>query len=82
MSFRYFCFLSSLQSVIESELLDNLKIFDFSLDDSDMKSIKGLDQNLRKIDPIKTLASGEVILRDKTSKNYAFDYVEKLDDEE
>ena len=60
------------QSIIESELLDNLKCFSFELDADDMKKIEGLDRNLRKIVPIVTLKDGTVEPRDKHSKFNSF----------
>ncbi len=64
------------KSIIEAELLDNLKCVDIQLDDEDMAAIKSMDKNLRKIDPVKKLKNGEYVLRNKNNKYYSFDYVE------
>ena len=35
------------QSIIEAELLDNLKVFEFELTGEEMKEIHGLNKNIR-----------------------------------
>ena len=55
------------QSIIEKELLENMKVFDFELDDADMAVFNKLDKHLRKIVPIVTLKDGTVEPRDKHS---------------
>ena len=67
------------QSIYENELLDNLKIFDFELDNGDMEDIKKLDMNLRKIIPVKKLKDGTMELRDQHSMFYSFDVDETED---
>ena len=67
-----------LQSVIESELLDNLKVYEFELTEDDMEKINGLNKNIRKIVPINKLKSGEVVLRDARSRHYPFRFEEPL----
>lgn len=41
-----------------------------------MDEIMGLNKNLRKIDPIKKLKNGEIVLRDGNSKFYTFGFLE------
>ena len=61
-----------MQSIIEKELLENMKVFDFELDDADMAVFNGLDKHLRKIVPIVTLKDGTVEPRDLHSIHYAW----------
>ena len=68
-----------MQSVINSELSDNLKAYDFELTDKEMKMIYGLNKNMRKIVPINKLKSGEVVLRDGKSCHFPFNYEEPLE---
>ena len=68
------------QSVIESELLENMKVFEFELDLEDMKAIGYLNKNLRKIVPVNKLKSGEIILRDGKSRHYPFTFEEPIVD--
>ena len=58
--------------MIESELLDNLKAFEFELSDEDMETMKTLNKNLRKIVPIVKLKDGTQELRDQGSFHYPF----------
>ena len=74
MPFKYFIF--DFQSVILSELLDNLQIYSFQLDKEDMEAIKQLETGKRKIVPISKLANGEVVVRDKESKLFPFAFEE------
>jgi len=60
------------KSVIIDELKENKKAFDFALDGADMKKIRGLELNLRKIVPIVKLKDGTVELRDEHSDLYPF----------
>ena len=64
------------QSVIPSELYDNLQIYSFQLDEDDMKKMKELETGIRKIIPVAKLTNGEVVIRDKESKLFPFDFVE------
>lgn len=64
------------KSVLESELLENLKVFEMELDDDDMRQIETMDQNIRKIVPIVTLKDGTVELRDLHNKHNGFEYEE------
>jgi len=66
------------KSVIEKELLENMKVFEFGLDEKDMKAISALNQNLRKIVPINKVKSGEIILRDGRSRHYPFTFEEPI----
>jgi len=67
------------KSVIESELLDNLKVYDFELSGDEMEIIDQLNKNLRKIIPINKLKSGETVLRDAKSRHYPFHYREPME---
>ena len=69
-----------LQSVIESELSENLTVFgnEFELDSDEMEEISKLNKNLRKIVPINKLKSGEVVLRDAKCRHYPFAFKEPL----
>lgn len=67
-----------IQSVIERELLDNLKAYEFELTEDEMKKIFGLNKNLRKIVPVNKLKDGSVVLRDGKSRHYPFHYEEKM----
>ena len=69
----------SLQSVIPSELSDNLKVYEFELTEYEVETIYTLNKNMRKIVPIVKLKSGEVILRDGKSRHYPFTFEEPLD---
>ena len=73
--FIHFC---SLQSVIERELLDNLKAYEFELTEDEMQKIFGLNKNLRKIVPVNKLKDGSVVLRDGKSRHFPFHYEEKM----
>ena len=73
--FSHFC---SLQSVIERELLDNLKAYEFELTEDEMQKIFGLNKNLRKIVPVNKLKDGSVVLRDGKSRHFPFHYEEKM----
>jgi len=66
------------KSVIEKELLENMKVFEFGLDEKDMEAISALNQNLRKIVPINKVKSGETILRDGRSRHYPFTFEEPI----
>ena len=68
-----------LQSVIESELLDNLKVYDFELSADEMAIIDQLNKNMRKIIPINKLKSGETVIRDARSRHYPFNYREPME---
>ena len=68
-----------LQSVIESELLDNLKVYDFELSSDEMAIIDTLNKNLRKIIPVNKLKSGETVFRDAKSRHYPFNYREPME---
>ena len=59
-----------------SELYDNLQIYSFQLDEDDMKEIKELETGVRKIIPVAKLTNGEVVIRDKESNLFPFDFVE------
>ena len=63
-------------SVIQSELLDNLQIYSFQLDEDDMKEINKLETGVRKIIPVSKLTNGEVVVRDKESKLFPFTFEE------
>ena len=67
-----------LQSVINKELLENLKVFEdgFELDQDEMNAIFKLNKNLRKLVPINKLKSGEVVIRDGKSRHFPYNYVE------
>ena len=69
------------KSVIERELLENLKVFEagFVLTEADMEAINRLNKNLRKIVPINKLKNGEVVLRDGKSRHFPFTYEEPLE---
>ena len=67
------------QSVIERELLDNLKAYDFALTQNEMQMIFGLNKNMRKIVPVNKLKDGSVILRDGKSRHFPFHFEEKLE---
>ena len=69
----------SFQSVIPSELSDNLKVYEFELTEYEMETIYTLNKNMRKIVPIVKLKSGEVVLRDGKSRHYPFTFEEPLD---
>ena len=71
--------LKHLQSVIESELLDNLKVYDFELSADEMAIIDQLNKNMRKIIPINKLKSGETVIRDARSRHYPFNYREPME---
>ena len=71
-------FVLTLQSVIESELLNNLEVYEFELSPEDMEKINGLNKNLRKIIPINKLKSGECVLRDGKSRHFPFHFEEPL----
>merc|ERR1712226_239575 len=64
------------KSVIPSELYDNLQIYSFQLDEEDMKAINELETGIRKIIPVAKLTNGEVVVRDKESKLFPFDFEE------
>ena len=68
-----------LQSVIERELLDNLKAYEFELTEDEMQKIFGLNKNLRKIVPVNKLKDGSVVLRDGKSRHFPFHYEEKCE---
>ena len=67
------------QSIINSELSDNLKVSEFELTDEEMDKIHTLNKNMRKIVPIVKLKNGEIILRDGKSRHYPFTFEEALD---
>ena len=69
------------QSVIQHELYDNLQIYSFQLDEEDMREIKELETGIRKIIPVTKLSNGEVVIRDKESKLFPFDFKETYPDE-
>ena len=58
--------------MIQSELLDNLQIYSFQLDEDDMKEISKLETGIRKIIPVAKLTNGEVVVRDQESKLFPF----------
>ena len=62
--------------MIPSELLDNLQIYSFQLDEEDMKEINKLETGIRKILPVAKLTNGEVVVRDKESKLFPFTFEE------
>ena len=62
--------------MIQSELLDNLQIYSFQLDEDDMKEISKLETGIRKIIPVAKLTNGEVVVRDKESKLFPFTFEE------
>ena len=62
--------------MIQSELLDNLQIYSFQLDEDDMKEINKLETGIRKIIPVSKLTNGEVVVRDKESKLFPFTFKE------
>ena len=64
------------QSVIPTELLDNLQIYSFQLDEDDMEAIQTLETGIRKIIPVTKLSNGDVIVRDKESKLFPFTFEE------
>ena len=64
------------QSVIPTELLDNLQIYSFQLDEDDMEAIQTLETGIRKIIPVTKLSNGDVIVRDKASKLFPFTFEE------
>jgi len=66
------------KSVIERELLDNLKAYEFELTEDEMQKIFGLNKNLRKIVPVNKLKDGSVVLRDGKSRHFPFHYEEKM----
>ena len=65
-----------MKSVIESELMDNLQIYSFQLDEDDMSEISKLETGVRKIVPIAKLTNGKIMIRDIESKHYPFAFVE------
>ena len=65
-----------MKSVIESELMDNLQIFSFQLDEDDMSEISKLETGIRKIVPVTKLTNGDIMIRDIESKLYPFTFVE------
>ena len=67
------------QSIINSELSDNLKVSEFELTDEEMEKIHTLNKNMRKIVPIVKLKNGEIILRDGKSRHFPFTFEEALD---
>ena len=69
------------QSVIQHELYDNLQIYSFQLDEEDMREIKELETGIRKIIPVTKLSNGEVVIRDKESKLFPFDFKETYPNE-
>ena len=69
------------QSVISSELLDNLKVYEFSLSSNDMTRISSLNRNVRKIVPVVKLVNGDVVARDLKSRHYPFGFEEKIIDQ-
>lgn len=75
---HFFTHFYSLQSVIERELLDNLKAYEFELTEDEMQKIFGLNKNLRKIVPVNKLKDGSVVLRDGKSRHFPFHYEEKM----
>ena len=62
--------------MIQSELLDNLQIYSFQLDEEDMNEINKLETGIRKILPVAKLTNGEVVVRDKESKLFPFTFEE------
>ena len=46
------------------------------VDEEDMKAIKELETGIRKIIPVTKLSNGEVVIRDKESKLFPFDFEE------
>jgi len=64
------------KSVISSELYDNLQIYSFQLDEDDMMAIKELETGVRKIIPVAKLKNGDVVVRDKESNLFPFDFEE------
>lgn len=67
------------KSVIESEIRDNLKAFEFKLSDEEMGQINSLNKDMRKIIPVVKLKSGQVAVRDINSRHYPFAFQEKLE---
>merc|ERR1719273_564995 len=64
------------KSVIPTELLDNLQIYSFQLDEDDIEAIQTLETGIRKIIPVTKLSNGDVIVRDKESKLFPFTFEE------
>ena len=57
-------------------MYDNLQIYSFQLDEDDMIAIKELETGIRKIIPVAKLKNGDVVVRDKESKLFPFDFEE------
>ena len=53
-----------------------MKVADFYVTESDMRKIAALDRNLRKIEPVKKLKNGKIVIRDCNSKFYPFYHIE------
>ena len=68
-----FCFFIQ-QSVIKSELAENLKVLEesFELDKGDMDAIFSLNRDLRKIVPVAKLKSGQIVLRSGQKRIFFF----------
>ena len=57
-------------------MYDNLQIYSFQLDEDDMMAIKELETGVRKIIPVAKLKNGDVVVRDKESNLFPFDFEE------
>ena len=64
--------------MIKTELLENLKVFDFEITQEEMDIVASMNKNIRKIVPVNKLKSGEVILRDGKSRHYPFHHEEPM----
>ena len=73
-----FCVFFFPQSVINKELSENLLVYDdgFELDSEDMAAIFKLHTNKRKLIPLNTLKSGEVVYRDGKSRHFPYHFEE------
>jgi len=60
------------KSIIKKELEENLQIFDFQLSKEEVETIDGLNKGIRKLIPIVTLATGEVVPRDQGDRFYPY----------
>jgi len=60
------------KSIIKKELEENLQIFDFELSKEEVEKIDELNKGIRKLIPIVTLATGEVVPRDKGDRFYPY----------
>lgn len=60
------------KSIIKKELEENLKIYDFEITEEEVKAIDGLNKGIRKLVPIVTLETGEVVPRDREDRFYPY----------